>query len=129
MSDPVVTLEIDLDAGTYTVGFNGKTYPNLPLENRGPIDTIRFVASGCSKTGFLKSSIDDLIVVGGRKPAVAQGHWRIRPPDFRPRRCGKETDGSEDADLRELAGVDIKDLQGAGGTVDGEALRGLSRSG
>ena len=55
VSDPVVTLEIDLDVGTYTVGFNGKTYPDLPLENKGPIDTIRFVATGCSKTGFLIS--------------------------------------------------------------------------
>ena len=53
VDNPVVTLEVDLDAGTYAVGFNGKTYPNIPLENEGPIDTIRFVTTGCSKTGFL----------------------------------------------------------------------------
>ena len=28
VDNPVVTLEVDLDAGTYAVGFNGKTYPN-----------------------------------------------------------------------------------------------------
>ena len=55
VDNPVVTLEVDLDAGTYAVGFNGKTYPNIPLENEGPIDTIRFVTTGCSKTGFLRA--------------------------------------------------------------------------
>ena len=74
-------LEIDLDVGTYTVGFNGKTYPDLPLENKGPIDTIRFVATGYGKTGFLKSSIDDVIVVGG-EPAVAKIRRNGWPPDF-----------------------------------------------
>ena len=33
VDNPVVTLEVDLDAGTYAVGFNGKTYPGIPLEN------------------------------------------------------------------------------------------------
>ena len=33
-------LEIDLDAGTYAVGFNGKTYPGIPLESKGPIDVV-----------------------------------------------------------------------------------------
>ena len=80
VSDPVVTLEIDLDVGTYTVGFNGKTYPNLPLENKGPIDTIRFVATGCSKTGFLKSSIDDVVVVEGRQPVLAKATGEADEP-------------------------------------------------
>lgn len=109
VSDPVVTLEIDLDVGTYTVGFNGKTYPNLPLENRGPIDTIRFVATGCSKTGFLKSSIDDLIIVGGRKPAVAKATGETdAPPTSDPEEVEKKPTGPRMVISGELAGVDVK---------------------
>ena len=58
--NPVVTLEVDLDAGSYAVGFNGKTYPDIPLDNKGPIDTIRFVTTGCSKTGFPKGRLRDV---------------------------------------------------------------------
>lgn len=60
--DTVVTIDVDVDASTYSVHFNGKTYPDLPLDNKGPIDTIRFITDGCSATGFSKSSIDDVII-------------------------------------------------------------------
>ncbi|MEM7014729.1 MAG: hypothetical protein AAF585_24990 [Verrucomicrobiota bacterium] len=58
----IVTLEIDIDNAVYDVTFNGKTYADLPFENEGPIDTIRFIANGCSATGFSKSSIDDILI-------------------------------------------------------------------
>ena len=60
--EPVVTIEVDLDAGAYTVKFNGKTWPGIPFDNKGPIDTIRFLTNGCSSTGFSKSSIDDVTI-------------------------------------------------------------------
>ena len=59
---PVVTIHIDLDAGRYSVQFDGKTYADLPFDNKGPIDTIRFITDGCSATGFSKSSIDDVLI-------------------------------------------------------------------
>ena len=58
----VVTIDVDVDSGTYAVTFNGKTYPDLPFDNKGPIDTIRFITNGCSATGFSKSSIDDVVI-------------------------------------------------------------------
>lgn len=58
----VVTIDVDVDAGTYSVKLNGKTYPDIPFDNNGPIDTIRFISNGCSASGFSKSSIDDVIV-------------------------------------------------------------------
>ncbi|MAT49567.1 MAG: hypothetical protein CMK32_00065, partial [Porticoccaceae bacterium] len=58
----VVTIDVDVDAGTFSVTFNGKTYPDLPFDNKGPIDTIRFITNGCSGSGFSKSSIDDVII-------------------------------------------------------------------
>lgn len=57
---PVVTVEIDIDAGTYSVSCNGQTYPDLPFDSKVPLDTIRFVCVGCGPTGFSKSSIDDV---------------------------------------------------------------------
>ena len=60
---PVLTIEVDFNSSTFQVDFNGKTYKDLPLENEGPIDTIRFVANGCSTSGFSKSSIDDIHVL------------------------------------------------------------------
>ena len=57
---PVITVEIDIDAGTYSVSCNGQTYPDLPFDNKVPLDTIRFVCVGCGPTGFSKSSIDDV---------------------------------------------------------------------
>ena len=65
IENPVVTIEIDVDAGTYTVTFAGKTYPDLPFDNKGPIDTIRFITNGCSDTGFSKRSIDDVTIMKG----------------------------------------------------------------
>ena len=62
---PVITLVVDLDAGKYSLTFNGKTYADLPLDNKVPIDTIRFISNGCSKTGFSKSSIDDVKITRG----------------------------------------------------------------
>ena len=62
VKEAVVTIEVDMDAGAYTVKFNGKTYPGIPFDNKGPIDTIRFLANGCSATGFSKSSIDDVTI-------------------------------------------------------------------
>ncbi len=59
---PVVAVEIDIDAATYTVSFNGQTYPDLPFDNKVPLDTIRFVCIGCSAAGFSKSSIDDVTI-------------------------------------------------------------------
>lgn len=59
---PVVTIEIDIDAGTYSVNCNGQTYPDLPFDNKVPLDTIRFVCVGCSAAGFSKSSIDDVTI-------------------------------------------------------------------
>ena len=57
---PVITIAVDIDAGTYAVKCNGETYPDLPLDNKVPFDTIRFISNGCSKSGFSKSSIDDI---------------------------------------------------------------------
>lgn len=61
----VVTIDVDLDANTYSVKFDGKTYPDLPFDNEGPIDTIRFITNGCSETGFSKSAIDDVTISKG----------------------------------------------------------------
>ena len=57
---PVVTVDVDIDAGTYTVRCNGQAYPDVPFDNKVPLDTIRFVCVGCGPTGFTKSSIDDV---------------------------------------------------------------------
>ena len=106
VSDPVVTLEIDLDVGTYTVGFNGKTYPDLPSRTRG-----RSIPSGSlppdAARRFPQGSIDDVIVVGGRKPAVAKATGETDDPDFDLRRW-KGTIGPRMQTSGELAGVDIK---------------------
>lgn len=59
----VVTIDVDVDSNTYTLKFNSKTYSDLPFDNKGPIDTIRFMTDGCSATGFSKSSIDDVIII------------------------------------------------------------------
>ena len=109
VDNPVVTLEVDLDAGTYAVGFNGKTYPDIPLENKGPIDTIRFVTTGCSKTGFLKSSIDDVIVLEGKKSVVAKSTGETdEPATSDPEKVEKKPTGPRMQTSGELAGVDIK---------------------
>ena len=63
MEDPIVTVEVDLDSGTYAVSFNGKTYPEIPFDNKVPIDTIRFICNGCSKSGFARSAIDDVKIM------------------------------------------------------------------
>ena len=57
---PVITVEIDIDAGASTVSCNGQTYRDVPFDNKVPLDTIRFVCVGCGPTGFSKSSIDDV---------------------------------------------------------------------
>ena len=62
----VVTIDVDLDSSTYRVKFNGNTYAELPFDNKGPIDTIRFITNGCSKTGFSKSAIDDVTISKGK---------------------------------------------------------------
>ena len=61
----VVTIDVDVDSSTYTVRFNGKTYSDLPFDNKGPIDTIRFITNGCSETGFSRSAIDDVTISKG----------------------------------------------------------------
>ena len=58
----LVTIDVDVDAGTYSVTLDGKTYSDLPLDNKGPIDTIRFITNGCSESGFSRSSIDDITI-------------------------------------------------------------------
>ncbi len=109
VDNPVVTLEVDLDAGTYAVGFNGKTYPDIPLENKGPIDTIRFVTTGCSKTGFLKSSIDDVIVLEGKRSVIAKSTGETNEPATSdPEKVEKKPTGPRMQTSGELAGVDIK---------------------
>ncbi|NRB28400.1 MAG: DUF1595 domain-containing protein, partial [Roseibacillus sp.] len=109
VDNPVVTLEVDLDAGTYAVGFNGKIYPGIPLENKGPIDTIRFVTTGCSKTGFLKSSIDDVVVLEGKKSVVAKATGKTdATPTSDPEKVEKKTTGPRMQTSGELAGVDVK---------------------
>ena len=109
VDNPVVTLEVDLDAGTYAVGFNGKTYPDIPLENKGPIDTIRFVATGCSKTGFLKSSIDDVIILEGKKSVVAKATGETDgPPTSDPGEVEKKPAGPRMQTSGEMAGMDVK---------------------
>ena len=109
VDNPVVTLEVDLDAGTYAVGFNGKTYPDIPLENKGPIDTIRFVTTGCSKTGFLKSSIDDVIVLEGKRSVIAKSTGETdEPATSDPKKVEKKPTGPRMQTSGELAGVDIK---------------------
>ncbi|MFP6874005.1 MAG: hypothetical protein VCA55_10915 [Verrucomicrobiales bacterium] len=62
VKEAVITIEVVMDAGTYTIKCNGKTYPKIPFDNKGPIDTIRFIANGCSNTGFTKSSIDEVTI-------------------------------------------------------------------
>lgn len=63
VEDPTVEIEIDVDRSTYRVKFNDKTYPDIPFDNKTPIDTIRFITNGCSKSGFSKSSIDDVRII------------------------------------------------------------------
>lgn len=57
---PVVSIAVDMDAATYAVTMSGKTYADLPFDNQVPIDTIRFISNGCSKSGFSRTSIDDV---------------------------------------------------------------------
>ena len=66
VKNPVVTIEVDMDASTYRVIFNGQTYPDIPFDNECPIDTIRFITNGCSKSGFSRSSIDDVMITKGK---------------------------------------------------------------
>ena len=109
VENPVVILEIDLDAGIYALNFNGKTYPGIPLENKGPIDTIRFVTTGCSKTGFLKSSIDELLVLEEKKSVIAKTDEetvKAAVPD--PLKVEKKSTHPRMQTSGELAGVDTK---------------------
>ncbi|MCH2060929.1 MAG: DUF1592 domain-containing protein, partial [Verrucomicrobiales bacterium] len=109
VENPVVMLEIDLDAGIYALNFNGKTYPGIPLENKGPIDTIRFVTTGCSKTGFLKSSIDELLVLEEKKSIVAKTDGEtIKPDPPAPFKVEKKSTHPRMQTSGELAGVDTK---------------------
>ena len=105
----MVMLEIDLHADTYALKFNGKTYPGIPLENKGPIDTIRFVTTGCSKTGFLKSSIDELVVFEGKKSVVAKPDGETdKPAPSDPLKVEKKPAEPRMQTSGELAGVDTK---------------------
>ena len=62
----VVTIDVNMNAATYSMKLNGKTYADLPFDNNVPIDTIRFVAHGASDTGFNSSSIDDVKISTGK---------------------------------------------------------------
>lgn len=62
LKDSTIIIEVDMDSSSYTLSVNGKTYDNLPFDNEGPIDTIRFVAHLCNPSNFTKSSIDDVKV-------------------------------------------------------------------
>ncbi len=64
VESPVITIEANVSTGTHTIRLNGKTYADLPFDHRVAIDTIRFVAHGCSASGFSKSAIDDVVVRG-----------------------------------------------------------------
>ena len=63
---PKVTIQVDVDASTYGVTLNGKTYADLPFDNKGPIDTIRFIAHSCGNEGLPRSSIDDVVITTGQ---------------------------------------------------------------
>lgn len=65
VEDPTVTIGINLDTGVYSVEVNKHSYANLPLGVSGPIDTIRFIANGCSATGFSRTSIDNVLITTG----------------------------------------------------------------
>ena len=58
----VFTIDVDVDAGTFTLKVGDKEFPDLPFDNKGPVDTIRFIANGCSESGFSRSSIDEIVV-------------------------------------------------------------------
>ena len=66
----VVTIDANASTGTYKVRFNGKTYGDLTFDNDVAIDTIRFVAHGCSESGFSKSAIDDVVVRGRNRQSI-----------------------------------------------------------
>ena len=65
VDNPRVTIAVDLDADVYSVEVNGESYANLPLGASGPLDSIRFIANGCSATGFSRSSIDNVLITAG----------------------------------------------------------------
>ena len=66
VADPVVTITVDMDASTFDIHFNGKTYADLPFDNKVSIDTIRFVAHLAGSSGLPKSSIDDVVIRKGK---------------------------------------------------------------
>jgi hypothetical protein len=61
--DPVVTIVVDMDKSTYDVSINGKTYANQAFDNKGSIDTIRFIADKTNMSNFVKASVDDVKIV------------------------------------------------------------------
>ena len=106
---PVVTIEVDFNSSTYSVNFNGKTYSDLPLENKGPIDTIRFVANGCSTSGFSKSSIDDFKVLADSVAlAASSSASKNNNSKGSEAKVGKKTTGPRIDTSAKLVGVDTK---------------------
>ena len=63
---PKVTIQVDLDARTYGVTLDGKTYAGLPFDDQGPIDLIRFIAHSCGNEGLPRSFIDDVVITKGQ---------------------------------------------------------------
>ena len=104
--DTTLTIEADTVAGTFSLNYNGQDYKDLPFDNPGPIDTIRFVANGCSTSGFSKSSIDDLVVIEGKKSLVA----KTAPKTYEPKDAAAHVQTKEPTNLEPivLVGQDTK---------------------
>ena len=58
----VITIDVDMDAGTYTVSLNGKAFKKAKLDSKDPIDTIRFIAHNVNPDNFSSKAIDDVKV-------------------------------------------------------------------
>ena len=109
VSDPVVTLEIDLDVGTYTVRFNGKTYPNLPPREQGADRYHPVRGHRMQQDGFPQEFDRRPDHRWRQKPAVAKAIGETdAPPTSDPEEVEKKPTGPRMVISGELAGVDVK---------------------
>jgi len=55
-----IVVDVDLDAGTYTVGIDGVTSPAFPFDRDVPIDAVRFFTDELNRTNFGSRGIDEV---------------------------------------------------------------------
>ena len=63
IEDLTITINVDMDKGTYDVHLGEKSFKGLSFDKKVPIDTIQFMAHQSETGNFKKTSIDSVKIV------------------------------------------------------------------